>query len=212
MPRKPKIHILSPFDPKLLKREPPLSLIPAPVVKGLVRGILSHLWRQERRTTREVGISQEAMELMLWEYAQLAAQPGGGLAEADLIKRMERDLPGVFAPLTGHSYFIFAAQSDLIIGNLDKCSPPYSSLNEVGKRLVWIKENLADALAVLKLYRPCYECRMNTSLPSDEVLLQWASTANVGELRDFLLAYFHNELSTSTVKQILATKQKMPNS
>jgi hypothetical protein len=209
MPRKPKIHILSPLDPSLHVKEEAPDAIPTPVVKALIAGMLSHLWSADRRKTKETGIPQEDVENMLWSHVVLATRNERNLSDNNLQSAIREGIPFVFGSLTGHTYRLFAAQSDLIIGIHGKISPPYSSLR-TGRRIPWVKKNLADALATLKQYAPCHECRMNGSLPSDNILESWTTTANEGALRTALLAWFHDNMSPATVERILATKPPVP--
>jgi hypothetical protein len=210
MSRKAKIHILSPFDLALrAKKEEPNS-IPSPVVKALIAGLLSHLWSLDRRKTREMGLFQEEAEKMLWSHVVLATEFRLTKTEQALIEAVKEGVPHVFASLTGHTYRLFAGQSDLIIGILQKASPRYSSFRGEGERQIWIKKHLPSVLAMLKQYMPCNECFGEMALPEDSKLKVWAETAHEGELRNNILAWFHDRMSPATIKRILATKPSVP--
>lgn len=209
MPKKPKIRILSPLDPSLHAKKEEPDAIPTPVVKALIAGLLSHLWSADRRKTKEVGIPQQDVANMLLAHVVLATRNERNLSGENLSSAIREGIPFVFASLTGHTFYSFARQSDLIIGVLREISPRYSSLN-TEQRIPWIKKNLANALATLKQYAPCHECRMNGSLPSDDILKLWTTTANEGELRDALLAWFHDDMSPDTIKTSLSRKPSVP--
>lgn len=201
MPRQAQIRFLSPDDPKLRKKRDTAQLIPVSVVRGVIRGLLNHLWSNDRRKTKESGVSQERVERRLMTLVQFAAKQRMPKGQKDdlLSKSTASWVPRVFGELTGHTYFVLNADSDLIL----KEFTPYKALPTVKQRQQWLQQAVPRLLASLKQGSACTAptCYIRTRPPDEDVLFEWENTRNVGELRDFILGYFHG-LTKANVKRI----------
>lgn len=197
----PRIKLLSPFDARLKKMSADPQHIPAPLVKAIIHGLLSHLWSGKRRRTKEMGIDQAKMEQMLFTYVSLAANQPVSVSLERLLQIFKTNVPKIFQACQGHSFLLLVGQSDLILPGLAS----YKTMTTYEKRLRWLKAEIPGFLAALKGWRPCTECRGNIRIPDDGTLFEWASTSHVGDLRNNIIARYHRRLSAATVKRILSS-------
>jgi hypothetical protein len=195
----PKIKILSPLDPRAKLAPTPLDNIPLSVVKGLIHGLLTHLWNDKRYRTKEV---EDVLEKRLVECVRQVVLNSPAATDEQLLKGFEDTIPQIFKMVLKHNYFVFVAQSDLILPRLS-C---YKKIITYAKRLKWLRQEVPDLLTVLKQGLLCTECRGNTRVPDESKLAGWACSASVGGLRNNVLAYFHDGMEPSTVKKILSTR------
>jgi hypothetical protein len=199
---KSKIKFISPLDPKLKNPRQLLDQVPIAVVKGLIHGLLSHLWSSDRRQTKEIGVPQDRMERVLMELVRLASTTDA-VSEDALLKTMKLMIPAAFEAYFGHTYLVMCADSDLILEGLE----PYGRMNEHAKRLSWLQKEIPGFLATIKKFTQCTECRGKTSIPSEDILGEWAATAGIGELRNCILGHYHG-LNPLTVKRHLSSRPK----
>jgi len=200
---KTKIKLISPLDPKLKEPSQPLDQVPSAVVKGLIHGLLSHLWALDRRQTAEMGGSQERMEKVLMELVRRASTTDSE-SEDVLLKEMKLMIPVLFNEYMGHTYLVMNADSDLISENLE----PYGRIAEHAKRVAWLQNEMPRFLASIKQGTHCTECHGETSVPHQDTLEGWADTARIGELRNCILGYYHG-LAPLTVKRLLSSPPKL---
>ncbi len=203
MPRPTQIRFFSPDDPRLKEHCDPITLIPEPVVRGIIRGLLNHLWTEKRRKPNEEGIPQERVERRLMTLVEFAARDRlakGVESDELLLQETAKWVPQLFQDLTGHTYFVLNADSDLILKELT----PYEDLPGQEQREQWLQKALPRLIASLKQGTVCTatDCtgKAHTPLPSKVMLFKWACTRNVGALRDSILGHFHG-LDASTVKR-----------
>lgn len=221
MPRRPKVKILSPRDSRLQKEEAPPELVPMPIVRGLVRGLLKHCWSPTRRPTKEGRIDQTRLEDMILTNVCLAIKRGGANLENvpqlyanrpkkpdDSIDSLEwfvdyfaSQIPTIFQLLTGHNYFIVSRERDLLIEHTAENYPPPGKT--LALRLQWIKEHLPSALQLLKEFTLCSACSCRTTVPDDATLQEMAHIRSPGELVPAILGYFHR-ISADSVKRLLS--------
>lgn len=195
----PKIKYLSPLDPRAKVPPPPVDNIPSSVVKGLIHGLLTHLWKDKRYRTEKV---EALMEKRLFECVRQAVLKSPTATEEQLSKGFENIIPQIFKMVVKHNFFGFAAHSDLILPHLS-C---YKEIKNYTKRLKWLRQEVPDLLKVLKKGPLCTECRGTTRVPGENKFTEWVTSANVGVLRNNILAYFHDGMEPSTVKKILSTR------
>jgi hypothetical protein len=197
-----QIKLISPFDPRLKKTQIVPEQVPSPLVKAIIHGLLSHLWSDKRRRTKEMGIDQAKLEKMLFSSIIVGNNNPSLISEERLFQIFESIVPQIFRSLTGHSSFLLVGQSDLIMKGL----APYAKLATYEKRVQWLTAEVPGFLGALKGWRPCSECRGkgNTGIPDNEILRTWATTSNVGELRNNVIGHYH-KLSPATVKRILSS-------
>lgn len=221
MPRRPKVKILSPRDPRLQQHEAPPEFVPMPIVRGLLRGLLNHCWSPKRRPTKEERISQVRLEEMILNNVCLAIKRGGANLEnvpqlyaarpqklndsSDslewFVDYFASQIPFNFQLLTGHHPFIFIGERDLLIEHTAQYYPPPG--NTKALRLQWIKEQLPSALQLLKKFSQCTGCSGQTTIPDDHTLTEMAHLRSPGELVPAILGYFHG-ISADSVKRLLS--------
>jgi hypothetical protein len=194
----PKIKFLSPLDPRVKIAPPPLDHIPSSVVKGVIHGLLTHLWRDKRRGSPEV---VTLIKKRVFESVRQAVLLSPAMTEGQLSQAFEAQIPDMFKMSMKHNPVLFVFQSDFILDGLT-C---YKTIPTHAKRLEWLKREVPDLLNKLKEGPLCTECREKTLLPNNDTLSEWASSASIGGLWDSLLAYFHDGMKPSTVKKLLSS-------
>jgi hypothetical protein len=147
-----------------------------------------------------MGLDQRKMEVVLMELVRLESTTDA-VSEDVLLKRMKSLIPAAFEAYFGHTYLVMCADSDRILKGLE----PYGRMNEHAKRLSWLQKEIPGFLATIKKFTQCTECRGKTSIPSEDILGEWAATAGIGELRNCILGHYHG-LDPSTVKRHLSSR------
>lgn len=210
MPRTAKIRFLSPAQVGKQPPKPPVEQFPAPVLRGMIRGLLHHFLGPQMRRRLVKDVSVESSETVLMQLAVAStrlyiASKKEPSRDAGVIKMLTEEIPRQFENLRHPTAYVLNKDSDLILEELQ----PYKNIADHASRERWLKRELPGLLGSLKKCRTTSPAssRQCTDLPDAATLSSWACSANVGQLRNEIIGYFHG-LTATNVRSILSQKLK----
>lgn len=227
MPKKPKSRFSSPF---VIARRPivPLTSFSPAVVRGIVRGLLSHICMIEKRktlTTRWLQMAERRiMSHANGAMATIGARELSNGQDSAMTECLAIEAERMLGSLRSHTYFTLNADDAWILPVLTRTtalqqkdydkvafSRPYDEVDRKEQRAEWLHEEIPGLLKILVTWSTCLHphCVGRTSCPSPphQKLVNWAKTQSAAVLRNNLLGHFHG-ISPERVRRLLYDRPK----